>query len=59
MGKGIRIVKPERSADDIKELRQLKPVTPLKLSPLYYGMMMLTFIASGVALYFFIQSRSA
>lgn len=57
MGIGIQIKKPE-SLTAVPEVHSFQAPAPNAFPPLYYLMLLLTFPAAFVALYFFFQSRT-
>jgi len=58
MAKGIQIKKPDHVAEAKPILEPLENKQAVFLPPFFYLMLVLTFPASLVAIYFFIQSRS-
>lgn len=57
MGKGIQIKKPDQTGMK-PALEPISSSSPATLSPTLYLMLILTFPAALVALYFFLQTRA-
>lgn len=58
MAKGIQIKKPDHVAEAKPILEPLEKNQAEPLPPFFYLMLVLTFPAALVAIYFFLQSRS-